>query len=118
MTATVISIERQRELRNRQRRVRDVWNAYPTLRSSMHNLEHNETLLSIARRSHDAAEHRYWIGGGSIIELLNAQLTLAGAKRQRIHALADWRSARLQLAAKLGKIGMWRLGSSDAAAAI
>lgn len=54
MTANVISIERQRELRNRQHRVRDVWNAYPTLRSSMQNLLHSETMLSMARRSHDA----------------------------------------------------------------
>lgn len=118
MTANVISIERRRELRNRQHRVRDVRSAYQTLRSSMQNILHSETLLSMARRSHDAVEHRYRMGGWSILELLNAQLALAGAKWQRIHSLADWRSALLQLAAKLGKIGMWRLGSSDAAAAI
>ncbi|AOK18974.1 MULTISPECIES: TolC family protein [Burkholderia cepacia complex] len=87
----------------------DVWNAYQALQSATHNLGNSATLQSLAQRSYDASGHRYRMGVGNMLELLNAQSALAGAKRQRIQALTDWRSARLQLAAKLGKLGMWSL---------
>ncbi|GAB7523274.1 TolC family protein [Paraburkholderia sp. 2C] len=87
----------------------DVWTSYQALQSATHNLDNSAMLLDISNRSYVAAQRRYTIGVGSILELLNAQSALAGAKRQRIEALTDWRSARLQLAAKLGEIGMWSL---------
>ncbi|WP_246642001.1 TolC family protein [Paraburkholderia edwinii] len=87
----------------------DVWTSYEALQTATHNLDNSAMLLDISNRSYAAAEHRYTVGVGSILELLNAQSALAGAKRQRIEALTDWRSARLQLAAKLGEIGMWSL---------
>lgn len=87
----------------------DVWTSYQALQTATHNLDNSAMLLDISNRSYAAAEHRYTVGVGSILELLNAQTALAGAKRQRIEALTDWRSARLQLAAKLGEIGMWSL---------
>ncbi|GAB3629962.1 Fis family transcriptional regulator [Pandoraea terrae] len=66
-------------------------------------------LLEVAQRAYAASEHRYLAGGGNILELLNTQSSLAQAKRQTIQALTDWRTARLQLAAKLGKLGVWRI---------
>jgi outer membrane protein len=87
----------------------DVWTSYEALQTATHNLDNSATLLDISNRSYTAAQHRYAVGVGSILELLNAQSALAGARRQRIEALTDWRSARLQLAAKLGEIGMWSL---------
>ena len=84
----------------------DVWNSYQTLQTSTHNLGNSAMLLDVARRSYTAAQRRYQTGVGNILELLNAQSSLAGAKRQRIQALTDWRSARLQLASKLGRLGM------------
>ncbi|WDD92892.1 TolC family protein [Burkholderia sp. FERM BP-3421] len=92
----------------------DVWNAYQTLQGATRNLDNSATLLALAQRSYDASGHRYQVGVGNILELLNAQSALAGAKRQRIQALTDWRSARLQLAAKLGKLGMWSLDAPEA----
>jgi len=89
----------------------DVWNAYQALKTSEENLTNTESLLSIAAKSFDAAEHRYGAGVGSILELLNAQSALADAKRQRIQALTDWRDDRLQLAAKLGRLGLHDLDS-------
>jgi outer membrane protein len=80
----------------------DVWNAYQTVLSATKNLDNSATLLSLAERSYDAARHRYRLGAGSVLELLSAQAALASGKKQRIQALTDWRSARLQLAAKLG----------------
>ncbi|MFM0453090.1 TolC family protein, partial [Paraburkholderia nemoris] len=47
---------------------------------------------------------RYTAGVGNILELLNAQKSLSEAKQQRIQALTDWRAARLQLAAKMGRL--------------
>lgn len=100
-------VELQRETLDDSRRQigLEVWNAYQTVLGATKNLDHSATLLSLAERSYDAAERRYRMGAGSVLELLNAQSSLATGKKQRIRALTDWRSARLQLAAKLGDIG-------------
>ncbi|MGY4730794.1 TolC family protein [Burkholderia pyrrocinia] len=91
----------------------DVWTSYHALQSATKNLNQSATLLDIARRSYDVALRRYHVGVGSMPELMNAQSSLAEAKRQRIHVLTNWRSARLQLAAKLGNLGMWRLTDGE-----
>lgn len=90
----------------------DVWNSYQAVQSTTQNLANNAMLLDVARRSYVAAQRRYQAGVGNILELLNAQSSLAGAKRQRIQGLTDWRSARLQLAAKLGRLGIGDIESS------
>lgn len=87
----------------------DVWASYQALQSATSNLGNSATLLSLAQRSYEAAKRRYQMGVGNIQELLNTQSSFASAKQKRIRALTDWRSGRLQLAAKLGKLGMWRL---------
>jgi outer membrane protein len=87
----------------------DVWTAYQALKTATENVGNSATLLDIAQRSEDAAQHRYQAGVGNILELLNAQSSLATAKKQRIQSLTDWRSARLQLAGKLGRLGMERI---------
>jgi outer membrane protein len=79
------------------------------LKTATENVGNSMTLLDIAQRSEDAAQHRYVVGVGNILELLNAQSALATAKKQRIQSLTDWRTARLQLAGKLGKLGMDRI---------
>lgn len=91
----------------------DVWNSYQALRSATLTLEQSQTLLDLAGHSYSAAQKRYKIGVGNILELLNAQSALANAKKQRIQSLTDWRSARLQLAGKLGELGIWRLDRSE-----
>jgi outer membrane protein len=93
----------------RQQVALDVWTRYQALQSATQNVTNSTTLLEISQRSYAAMQRRYYAGVGNILELLNAQSSLAHAKRQRIQALTDWRSARFQLAAKLGKLGMWRL---------
>ncbi|QDQ86019.1 TolC family protein [Paraburkholderia megapolitana] len=90
----------------RQQAGLDVWTSYQALQGATKNVTNSETLLDIAQRSYTAAQRRYQVGAGNILELLNAQSSLAGAKRQRIQALTDWRSARLQLAAHLGRLDM------------
>nr|WP_183379069.1 MULTISPECIES: TolC family protein [unclassified Herbaspirillum] len=87
----------------------DVWSSEHALRTATENVGNSATLLDIAQRSFDASLHRYLAGVGNILELLNSQAALAGAKKQRIQSLTDWRTARLQLAATLGKLGMWNI---------
>lgn len=84
----------------------DVWKSYQSLQTDTQNLRNTAALLQIAQQSFDAAKHRYAAGVGNILELLNAQSSLSDANRQRIQALTDWRAARLQLAAKIGRLGM------------
>ncbi|MFM0742325.1 TolC family protein, partial [Paraburkholderia xenovorans] len=87
----------------------DVWKSYQTLQTDLQNLQNTASLLEIAQRSFDAAKHRYTAGVGNILELLNSQSSLADANRQRVQALTDWRTARLQLAAKMGRLGLGNL---------
>ncbi|ACB69172.1 outer membrane efflux protein (plasmid) [Burkholderia ambifaria MC40-6] len=84
----------------------DVWKSYQSLKTDTQNLQNTDSLLEIARKSFDAARHRYNAGVGNILELLNAQSSLSDATRQRIQALTDWRAARLQLGAKIGRLGL------------
>jgi outer membrane protein len=84
----------------------DVWKSYQALQTDTDNLDNTAALLQIAQRSFDAAKHRYVSGVGNILELLNAQSSLSDANRQRIQALTDWRAARLQLAAKIGRLSI------------
>ncbi|PMS12618.1 TolC family protein [Trinickia caryophylli] len=90
----------------------DVWISYQALQVAKVNVGNSAMLLDVAGRSYQAAQRRYDQGVGSILELLTTQSSLASAKRQRIQALTDWRSARLQLAAKLGRAGLWDVGKS------
>jgi multidrug efflux pump subunit AcrA (membrane-fusion protein) len=83
----------------------DVWSSYQTLTGATKNAGNSANLLVIATRSHDAARHRYEAGGGNILELMNTQAALANAKQRRVQTLADWDNARIDLAAKLGKLG-------------
>ncbi|WP_233829215.1 TolC family protein [Paraburkholderia sp. ZP32-5] len=94
----------------------DVWTSYQTLKTATDNLDNTAMLLDIAQRSYDAAQGRYQVGVGSIVELLNAQSSLAAAKRQRIQSLTDWRSARLQLASKLGTLGISDIAEGNSVA--
>lgn len=97
-------------LEEAQRKVAlNVWSSEQALRTAIENIGNSASLLDIARHSYDAALHRYLSGVGNVLELLNTQSTLATARRQRVQALADWRTARLQLAATLGRIGIWNI---------
>jgi outer membrane protein len=91
----------------------DVWTSYQALQAAGKNVVNSSTLLDAATKSYVAAQRRYQLGVGTILELLNAQSSLAAAKQQRIQALTDWRSERLQLAAKLGRLGMWAISPNQ-----
>lgn len=86
-----------------------VWSSVQNLQTDTDNLRNTDAVLQSARQSFDAAEHRYQSGVGNILELLSVQSTLAVSEQQWIQAQLDWRTARLQLAASLGTLGMWAI---------
>jgi len=87
----------------------DVWKNYQALNTRKAHIEAAQTLLESARRSYEVAEGRFRAGVGSILELLGAQSAVANAEQRRIEALSGWLSARLQLAASIGKLGVWAI---------
>lgn len=89
----------------------DVWTSFHGLEAATKNVTNSATLLDIAQRSFVAAQRRYQSGAGSILELLSAQTSLANAQKQRIQSLTDWRTTRLELASKLGKLQMWHVAA-------
>jgi outer membrane protein len=89
----------------RQKAALDVWSSYQTLTGATKNAENSANLLAIATRSYDAARSRYEAGVGNILELMNTQAALANARQRRVQALADWDNARVDFAARLGKLG-------------
>ncbi|WP_242558144.1 MULTISPECIES: TolC family protein [Pandoraea] len=82
----------------------NVWKAYQDLQGNTVSLRTVDELLDAAQGAFDAATRRYAIGATSIIELLNAQASLADAKQQRVQAIADWNASRLRLAATVGRL--------------
>jgi outer membrane protein len=88
----------------------DVVKTHADAVTALQSLSASEDLLSAAQMAVTAAEKRYAGGVADITELLNTQTALADAEQQRVHTLADWRSARLRLLASSGLLGMKELG--------
>jgi outer membrane protein len=86
-----------------------VWSSYQQLQTGTENLRNTKIILDSARESFAAAHRRYQSGVGNILEPLAAQTALATAEQEEIQAQLDWRTARLQLAASLGQLGMWAI---------
>ncbi|WP_321789575.1 TolC family protein [Paraburkholderia sp. J94] len=84
-----------------------IWTNYEAVTLSEQNVESSERLLDIANSSFDAANRRYRLGAGSILEVLNAQSALARAQKGLVSSLTDYATATLQLAAKLGRLRDW-----------
>ena len=87
----------------------EVWKSFQSLQTETENMKATEKLSQSALQSFNVAQGRYKKGVGTIIELLNAQSTLADSRQQRILALSNWRTARLKLASNLGKLGFWAI---------
>ncbi len=98
------------DLANEEQKISlEAWESYQSLQTETENLKATDDLSQSATQSFNVAQGRYKKGVGTIIELLNAQSTLADSKQQRILALSNWRTARLKLASSLGKLGFWAI---------
>ena len=84
----------------------DVWTAWQNLITASQNRRSSADLLGSAEQSERVAIGRYKAGAGIMLDLLNAQTTLASARQQRIQADLNWNISRAALAQSMGKMTM------------
>lgn len=87
----------------------ELWKSYQQMAAETEGLKATDDLVKNARYSYSVARGRYKAGVGNIVELLNVQSVLAKAEQQRIQTVSKWHSARLKVAASVGRIGMWAI---------
>ena len=69
--------------------ISDVWSAFYNVQTAVQQVESSETLLISSKESYRVSLARYRAGVADIVELLNAQSTLASARAQRVQARTD-----------------------------
>ena len=82
----------------------DVWTAYQHLTTATQSLRTTADLLNSAEQSERVALGRYKAGVGSMLDVLNAQSALAGARQQRIQSAFNWNISRATLAQAMGSL--------------
>ncbi len=82
----------------------DVWNAYQDLLSATQALHSTADLLDSASQSQRMTVGRYQAGVGTMLDVLNAQSSLANAQQQGIQAQLNWNISRATLAQAVGKL--------------
>ena len=93
----------------------DVWKAYQTLLTNSQSLIAASDLVASAEQSERMTLGRYKAGVAnmSILDVLNAQSTLASARQQRVAALYNFQASRLALAQAIGQLDLTRLGAGN-----
>ena len=79
--------------------------AHADTNSALRNLSASAELLESAQSALAASQRRYDKDAADITEVLSTQSALADAWNERVRALAEWHSARLQLLAGAGQMG-------------
>ncbi len=69
--------------------INEVWEAYFNFRTAVQSLDAADNLLESAEESYEASLARYRTGVGDIVELLQAQTTLAEARAEQVQAGTD-----------------------------
>lgn len=82
----------------------DVWNAYQNLQTARGTYTSSLDLLASATQAEKVALGRYKAGVGSILDLLNAEASLATARLQHVQAQYDWYTSRAALAQAMGRL--------------
>jgi outer membrane protein TolC len=96
-----------------QQVILQVWTSYANLKTAAQRLATAHDLLDSAKQSEDVAAGRYRNGVGNIIDLLNAQSTLASARAQEVQARSDWLQSLAQLAHDTGVLAPPAAGTAD-----
>lgn len=93
----------------------DVWKAYQTLLTNSQSLIAASDLVASAEQSERMTLGRYKAGVAnmSILDVLNAQSTLASAQQQRVAALYNFQASRLALAQAIGQLDLTRLEAGN-----
>jgi TolC family type I secretion outer membrane protein len=82
----------------RQQVVYQVFSSYYALQTATRRVRTAEDLVASAQQSNEVALGRYKGGVGSVLDLLQAQTALAGARAQHVDARLAWSVALAQLA--------------------
>ncbi|HAV3552982.1 hypothetical protein BAX55_02710 [Acinetobacter baumannii] len=91
------------ELQKIQRKINiNVWKSYYNLSAETENLNSIEELQNSALKFYQISIQRYKSGVGSMLELIDAQKSLADAKQQKNSAISKWNIARVELLASIG----------------
>jgi TolC family type I secretion outer membrane protein len=93
----------------------DVWKAYQTLLTNSQSLMAASDLVLSAEQSERMTLGRYKAGVAnmSILDVLNAQSTLASARQQRVAALYNFQASRLALVQAIGQLDLTRLEAGN-----
>ncbi len=89
----------------------DVWQAYHALTTATQSVRASADLLESAAQSRRVAKGRFDAGMGGILDLLNAESALAGARQQDVQARYNWLIARFTLARAMGRLSFADLES-------
>ncbi|MFL9888118.1 TolC family protein [Paraburkholderia agricolaris] len=81
-----------------------VWRSYQDVVTKTANVQVAASTEESAQEAYDVASKRYSAGVGPLLDVLNAQTTLATAQRQIVQSQADWRVSRLVLAFSIGTL--------------
>ncbi len=89
----------------------DVWTAWQNLATATQNMRSTADLLDSTTQAERVSLGRYKAGAGIMLDVLNAQNTLASARQQRIQASFNWNISRAALAQAMGKLDAGVLAS-------
>lgn len=84
--------------------IAQVWDSHNNLITAGQKVEASNDLLTSAARSYDAALISYKAGVGDVVQLLQAESTLAGARAQQVQARTEWYVSLAQLAHDTGTL--------------
>lgn len=80
----------------------EVWQAYQNMRTAASSLDTSELQMKSAQQADDVTQARYKTGLGSILDVLSAQATLAGARVQQVQARLNWFAALAAMGHAMG----------------
>ena len=83
--------------------IKEVWDAYQNYRTAVEKLAASRALMASAKESFDASLARYKVGAADIVELLNAQSTLANARSESIGAKSGVYTSYAELVHAVGE---------------